>query len=170
MARTYFSSNDSGFTIIEVLIAVAMFSIGLMAMGALQAGSLMATGDVARRTEAWTIIEEQVGLLKRLRFYNEAPPLAPAPFPPALVAGDFPAHTLNMPLPPAAPRYTVHWRVVDDQPIGTQNQSVLPGVPIGVYTVSKQVTVVVTRLNGNPVTAPLAQVQFEKTWAATGIP
>ena len=170
MARTRFPSNDSGFTIIEVLMAVAMFSIGLMAMGALQAGSLMGTGDVARRTEAWTIIDEHVGLLKRLPFYTDIPPNPPANHPAWLVAGNFPAHTLNMPAPPAAPRYTVHWRVVDGTPIGPQNQTVLPGVPVGVYTVSKQVTVVVTRLNGNPVTAPLAQVEFQKTWAATGIP
>lgn len=170
MARTHFSSNESGFTIIEVLIAVAMFSIGLMAMGALQAGSLMGTGDIARRTEAWTIIDEHVGLLKRLPFYTDIPPNPPANHPPWLVAGDFPAHTINMPAPPAAPRYTVHWRVRDDEPIGVQSQAVLPGVPVGFYTVSKRVTVVVTRLNGNPIAAPLAQVEFEKTWGATGIP
>ena len=36
MARTRFVSNDAGFTIIEVIVAIAIFSIGLMAMGALQ--------------------------------------------------------------------------------------------------------------------------------------
>ena len=59
--------NQSGFTLIEALIAIAIFSIGLMAVGALQASSLMRTGDVARRTQAWALLDEQVARLKGSR-------------------------------------------------------------------------------------------------------
>jgi len=46
---------------------------------------------------------------------------------------------------------------------------VLPGVPVGNYTVSKQITMVAVRPGGNPL-APLAQVEFYKVWWATGVP
>ena len=69
MPRTHFASNDSGFTLIEVLLALVIFAIGLMAMGALQARTLLDTGDVARRTEAWTVVEQQAEFLKQLPFY-----------------------------------------------------------------------------------------------------
>ena len=162
MASTRFSLNDAGFTIIEALIALAIFSIGLMAVGALQARSLMATGDVARRTEAWTLADQRAELLKPQRFYVD---YTTATFPPDLIAG---AHDDSG--APMDPRYTVHWLVEDDQPIGQQNETVLPGVVAGTYTVAKRITVAVTLPGGNPVTDALAQVQFVKVWWATGIP
>jgi len=169
MARTQLPSNDSGFTIMEVLIALAIFSIGLMAVGALQANSLRRTGDVARKTEAWTFAEEQAELLKQLPFYNEIWPAAPATHPPALVnAPAFGAHSVNVPA--ANPRYTVHWTVVDNQPLPQVNAVLLNKVPAGMYTVCKRISIVVTRLGGNPVTDELARVDFIKTWAETGIP
>lgn len=172
MAHTQLPSNDSGFTIMEVLIALAIFSIGLMAVGALQANSLMETGDVARKTEAWNFAEEQAELLKQLPFYNETWPAAPATHPPALVnAPAFGTHSLNVPV--ANPRYTIHWRVEDNTPLLAVNvpaDASFTKVPAGTYTVSKRITIVVTRLGDNPLTDELAQVQFVKTWAETGIP
>jgi prepilin-type N-terminal cleavage/methylation domain-containing protein len=162
MTPTRLACDDSGFTLIEVLIAIAIFSIGLMAMGALQARSLMATGDVARKTEAWTIVDEQVALLKQLPFYDD---VSAQSFPADLV-DDGNWHTVNR----LDGRYTVHWLVTDDQPIGQQDETVLPGVPVGDYTVSKTITVVATQAGGNPAADDLAQVQFVKTWAASGIP
>jgi prepilin-type N-terminal cleavage/methylation domain-containing protein len=147
MAHTQLSSNDSGFTIMEVLIALAIFSIGLMAVGALQANSLMETGDVAQKTEAWTFADEQAELLKQLPFYNEIYPAAPATHPPALVLGGFAAHTLNVPV--GNPRYTVHWQVEDNLPFGPVNvpaAAPFKNVPAGTYTVCKRITLRVTRL------------------------
>ena len=66
-------------------------------------------------------------------------------------------------------RYTVHWRVWDDDPINQQNATVLAGVPAGTYTVCKRITLAVTPLGGNPPDDTIAEVQFIKTWAATGI-
>ncbi len=162
MPRSRLLSNSSGFTIIEVLVAIAIFSIGLLAVGALQARSLMETGDVARKTEAWAALEEQVTLLKELSFYSDDPPTT---FPADLTdTGGW--HSANY----LDDRYTVYWQVDDDTPIGKQNATVIANVPAGNYTVSKTITVAVTRVGDDPDTQALGQVEFVKTWAETGLP
>jgi hypothetical protein len=159
MSSKQLLSNDSGLTIIEALIALAIFSIGLMAMGALQARSLMDTGDVARKTEAWTIADEQATLLKEMPFMNTATWTTP----PALVAGN---HQVTN------GRYDVHWTVFDGPAFGAGavNALFLPGVPAGNYTVDKRIIVSVTPVGGNPPNDTIAEVQFVKTWWATGCP
>ena len=165
MARNRLLSNESGFTIIEVLIALAIFSFGLLAVGALQARSLMETGDVARKTETWTMVDERATLLKQQPFYQNRNTQT---FAADLVdtAGGW---ITDDPLGDG--RYTVHWRVEDDQPIGPQSEANLGSLPFfppllpGIYTVSKTITVVATRAGGNPVTDALAEVQFIKTLA-----
>ena len=158
--------NQSGFTLIEALIAIAIFSIGLMAVGALQASSLMRTGDVARKTEAWALLDEQVAQLKAMPFYQDA---ATQTFTPDLDenGGGF-AHQVDRQMNGT---YTVHWQVVDDTPIAQVDTTVtvLAGLPAGDFTVCKEITVVVTRQGGNPLTGEIAQAQFIKTWAATDL-
>ena len=167
MPRSRLLSNTSGFTIIEVLIAMAIFSIGILAVGALQTRSLMETGDVARKTEAWTALEQQVTELKEMPFYDNAP--TTFNFSSDLVdtgnwqSEDYPKNEPNQ-------RYTVHWQVEDDTPLGQQNETVIAGVPAGNYTVCKTITAVVTRIGDDPDTQALGQVEFVKTWAATGLP
>ncbi len=172
MARTRLTPNDSGFTLIEVLIAIAIFSIGLMALGALQARALMGTGDVSRKTEALSFLDQQAGRLKMMPFYTDIAPNPPVNPTPALASGGYaaPAHSVNLPLPPLAPRYTVQWQVVDDVPaatLGPQNGTLFPNTPAGMYTVSKQITLAVTPLGGVAPNNNIAQVQFLKTWAMT---
>lgn len=166
-------SSDSGYTIIEALIAIAIFSIGIMAMGGLQASSLMSTGEIARKTEALAILEDQVETLKAMPFYPNDDGIDNnsdgtidelTEEMPDLVAGN--AHNVNT----ADGRYTVHWQVVNDTPIPQQDETTLPGVPVGNYTVSKTISVQVTRAGGNFATDALGMVQFVKTWAAQGIP
>lgn len=173
-------SLDSGYTLIEVLIAIAIFSIGLMAMGALQNRSLMQTGEVGRKTEAWSLLEDQAERLKSLPFYandngidddgdgtvDEVDELF------ADENGLFPLATGNHSVDRLDGRYTVHWEVVDDQPIAQQDETVLPGVPVGDYTVSKTIAITVTLAGGNPQTDALAMAQFVKVWASDpgGIP
>ena len=183
-------SKNTGFTLIEVLIALAIFSIGFMAMGALQTGALMRTGEIARKTEAWTVLEEQTEDLKAMPFYandndedddddgvidelDETDPLLQDTQ--ASPAFDQTAHDrLNG-------RYQVHWRVQDDVPIAQVTMPpdptdpaapILPDVPPGDYTVSKSITIVVTRDGGDPQTDALARTDFIKVWAADsdGIP
>ena len=163
MTRTRFVSNAAGFTIIEVIVAIAIFSVGLLAMGALQTTAMMKTGDVSRKTEAWALLSEQVELLKQLPFYVN---VGAQTHPPALVAGGF-----GGPRSAASPdgRYIFQWQVVDGDLIPQQNQNVLPGVPVGLYTVQKRITMVAMRPGGNPA-MPLAQVEFVKVWWATGVP
>ncbi|RJP87658.1 MAG: prepilin-type N-terminal cleavage/methylation domain-containing protein [Desulfobacteraceae bacterium] len=166
------SKSNSGYTLIEVMIAVGIFSIGLMAMGALQSASLMGTGNVERRTEAWAILDDQAETLKAMPFYandngvdddGDGTVDELTEEMPELVAGNYNAPRING-------RYIVNWQVVDDVPIGQQTAAVLPEVPVGNYTVSKTISVQVTRPGDNPQTDPLAMVQFVKTWAADGIP
>jgi prepilin-type N-terminal cleavage/methylation domain-containing protein len=157
MARTRVVLNESGFTMIELLIAIAIFAIGLMAMGGLQARTLMDTGDITRKTEAWTVVEDQAEVLKQLPFYQD---VAAQTFPADLTDGTHNANRLNG-------RYTVQWVVDDDDPFPQQDETVLSGVPVGMYTVSKRIVVTATRAGGGE---PLAQVEFVKVWAATGIP
>ena len=166
-------SSNAGYTIIEALIAIAIFSIGIMAMGALQASSLMSTGGIARKTEAMAILEDQVETLKAMPFYanddgvdNDVDATIDEITEelPDLVADN--THNALR----ANGRYTVHWQVVNDTPIPQQNETTLPGVPAGNYTVSKTISVQVTLAGDNPATDALASVQFVKTWAAQGIP
>lgn len=166
-------TSNKGYTIIEALIAIAIFSIGIMAMGALQAASLKTTGDIGRLTEAWAILDDQAETLKSMPFYanddginNDGDGTTDeiTEEMPELAAGI--AHSA----PRGGGRYTVHWQVQNDVPIPQQDETVLPGVPVGNYTVSKTVSVQVTRVGGNPATDALASVQFVKTWAAQGIP
>lgn len=162
------TANDSGFSLIEVLVAIAIFSIGLMAVGLLQASSLMGAGDLARKTEALNFLEQQAGQLKMMNFYTDDPPVTPEP---RLLAGGYNAanHSIDMPL--AAPRFTVQWQVTDvgagDPTLGPQNGSQFKGVPAGVYTVAKQITIAVTPLGGVAPNDNIAQAQFLKTWATT---
>jgi prepilin-type N-terminal cleavage/methylation domain-containing protein len=150
-------NNDFGFTIIEALIALAIFSIGLLAMGALQARSLMDTGDVARKTEAWTIADEQATLLKEMAFMNTATWTVPAD----LAFGN---HNRT------SGSYDIHWFVEDDIPIPQQPATALREVPAGNWTVCKQITVSITPTGGNPPNDTIAEIQFVKTWWATGVP
>jgi prepilin-type N-terminal cleavage/methylation domain-containing protein len=170
------SASNSGYTIIEVLIALAIFSIGMLAMAALQSASLMATGGVTSKTEAWEILNGQVETLKAMPFYaSPGPP--PFVFAPDLTVGN---HNLNTP----DGRYTITWQVADNvplpavvvppptatSPVITITRAVNVTIPNGTYTVSKTISAQVTRLGGNPQTQALAMVQFVKTWAASGIP
>jgi prepilin-type N-terminal cleavage/methylation domain-containing protein len=164
MARTRFVSNAAGFTIIEVIVAIAIFSIGLMAIGALQTTAMMKTGDVTRKTEAWNLLADQAERLKQLPFYVDFPPQN---FSADLTVG---AHAQVSP----DGRYTFQWQVADDPVFGgPQNQTAMPGVgvPAGAYTVSKRITLSAFRTGANPLAPPLAQVEFLKVvWAGTFIP
>ena len=185
-ARLHSRSGNGGYTIIEVLMAVAIFSIGLMAMGALQSSALLETGDIGRKTEAWTVLEDQAEVLKAIPFYvNENgvdddgdgdTDIADGDYEetdPLLVDNDPGTASAAFdigPLDRLNGRYQVHWRVENDEPIPQQPATALPGVPTGNYTVCKTITVAVTEPGGDPQTEAIAMTEFVKTWAASGIP
>jgi len=182
----------------EVLIALAIFSIGLMAMGSLQSRSLMSTNRSTDLTEAWTVLEDWVGMLNTIPFYpndnnmnddgdgatDETDEIHPwLEDTDTSAAGfdhqvsDFVGDTIgdsdfsDLKLPQDG-RYEVHWRVVNDEPISQKDETELPGVSAGSYTVSKTITVSVTRPNGDPQADALAMAEFVKVWGADegGIP
>ena len=180
MPKSTNSLNDAGYTIIEVLLALAIFSIGFMAMGALQSSSLFQTGEIARKTEAWAVLEDQAEVLKAIPFYDDdeddngdGNPYDSSESDPLIQDADPDSASTDFDEGPhdrASGRYQVHWRVEDDEPIPEQPATVLQGVPAGNYTVSKTITVAVTEPGGDPQTEALAMVEFVKTWAADGIP
>lgn len=162
--------NQSGFTLIEALIAIAIFSIGLMAVGFLQANSLRETGNIAQKTQALAVADAYSDWLKSLPFYTD---VTAQTFSPALVEG-----TYNQAAPPPNDNtYTVHWTVEDwddgTYPLPPYNNTatpVLEKVGDGTYVVGKYIRVVVTPLNGDMNADRLAEIQFTKTWAMTRIP
>lgn len=136
----YVKSDDSGYTLIEVLIAIAIFSIGIMAMGALQASSLMQTGDIGRKTEALSILEQQADTLKAMPF------------------GDDDLEENDHSQASSDGRYDIHWRVED---LAAEE---IPWEAAGTTaTVFKSITVAVTRSGGDMDTDAYMTVNFFKT-------
>lgn len=146
------SKQTRGFTLIEVLIALAIFSIGFLAMGALQSGALMRTGEIGRKIEASAILSDKAEQLRALPFYEDS---------------DYSVHpsqlkeTSGFKKESAANgRYDVHWKVVDNKPIGERE---MPRTgKEGTITVSKTITLTVTRAGGHSEDDALTSVEFVK--------
>ncbi len=146
-------SEQSGFTIIEVLVALAIFSIGFMAVGALQTNSLMKTTSSRNQTDALFVLEQQAEALQGMPFYTdldgngrEDNVVA------ALVAG---THSDN---DAWTGRFTVNWQVVEN---GTVSN---PWTGVAGFNSSKVIRVWVTP-DGTP-GSTLASVEFIKVMSA----
>lgn len=169
----------AGFTIIEVLIAIAIFSIGFMAVGALQTGALNRVTSSRNKTMAQAALEAQVENLKRIPFYmqdNHDPDDGIDEdgdgntmfdrSPEFRATGNSPDHFRDMP----NTIYRVNWWLgtpsttdfegnnVDDRWGGSGN-------PI---KVSIPVRATVTRIGGDPERDALMSVQFVKCWVSNG--
>jgi len=144
--------NDSGFTLIEALIAFAIFAIGFLAVGAMQINALNKTNSARQTTEALSVAEDQVEQLRLLPFYTD--------------------NLYNVPpeLDSAAPHeddvagpYTARWTVADDVPIDAYDDGVLIA---GTLTRSKTIRVWVT-LDNNAADIQ-ATIVFAKFMALDG--
>ena len=141
---------DNGFTLIEVLIAIAIFSIGILAVASLQTHALNVTRSSRITTECLTLATQHAERLMALPFYTVEFTTHPAD----LEVG---VHTNDDGDP--VPRYQIRWTVQDDVPIGPR-QPPLSSNPI---TVSKTIAVQVSPLNNpNDVRASL---EFVKVWS-----
>jgi type IV pilus assembly protein PilV len=65
------SGVDSGFTLIETLIAMAVFAIGILAVGSMQISSVHNNASARMRTEALILASEKVEELMSLPDYND---------------------------------------------------------------------------------------------------
>ena len=86
-----------GFTLIEVLIAMAIFSLGMLAVGTLQITSTNSNASARIHTEEYTWVVDQLERLTALDYDDTD-----------LTAGD---HSV------VQGPYTVSWTVVDDTPV-----------------------------------------------------
>jgi type IV pilus assembly protein PilV len=83
-----------GFTLIEVLIVIAIFSTGILAVAAMQIISTKGNASARRITEATALAENQIENLMQLPY------------------GDADLNPANNPHPgPQVPPYTVSWNV-----------------------------------------------------------
>ena len=167
--------SNSGFTLIEVLIALAIFSIGFMAMGALQTKSLIRTGEIGRKNLGTAFLTEQMEALKGMPFYapnddglnndgdgdtdefaeDWADLLDSNPSDDT----DF-EHARNS----EDGLFTVHWRVVDDEPLAPEGD--IPGLPVSdTITVSKTITMTVTRAGGDAIEDAFLRIEFVKIFS-----
>ena len=64
-----YERNSGGFSIIEVLVALAIFSIGLLAVGLIQIKGINSTRSSRQKTEAMNIAETQSERLMSMKFY-----------------------------------------------------------------------------------------------------
>jgi type II secretion system protein I len=87
--------NTKGFTLIEVLIGMAIFSIGILAVAAMQMTATNGNASARRITEATALAENQIEHLMQLS--NDHADLNPATNP----------HEINH------GSYTINWNVTD---------------------------------------------------------
>ena len=90
--------GSRGYTLIEILIAMAIFSIGILAVGAMQINSANSNTGARIHTEEYTWVVDQIERLTALDYDDDD-----------LDPNDF--HSVDQ-----GP-YTVSWTVVDDSPV-----------------------------------------------------
>ena len=97
--------KERGFTLIEVLIAVAIFSIGILGVGTMQLRSTGGNTNARIGTEASVWAQDRVETLMLLP-YNSSPALDVGP-------GGPPSHREDITGGSTAGGYTVDWAVYD---------------------------------------------------------
>jgi len=154
--------RDDGFTLIEVLIAMAIFSIGIMVVVSLQTDAVMKTVSARNTTEALELASAQVEFLHGLPLYDPDLDLdgngveEPFDMPPELNAGFHEA---------AVGRYTMRWTVTDNQPL-VAIPNVFSTVGPDPLTISKAIAVTVA--DAQQPNRPLATLEMIKVWDRDG--
>ena len=116
-------NGRNGFTLIEVLVAMAIFSIGILAVASMQLAGTKGSSSARFSTEAAVLAQSQMESLLALEYDPAlAPPIG------EFVAGPHPSPLSNS-------KYTVSWNIE----VGTLNAIALPANSLGItVTVSWQ--------------------------------
>jgi prepilin-type N-terminal cleavage/methylation domain-containing protein len=95
-------NDHTGFTIIEVLIAMALLSFGLLSVASMQVAAVQVNKDSQRLSLVTTLVQDKVEELMALPFTH-------ASLEDTSPVGTFQTHTLDNP----PPGYTLEWQVDD---------------------------------------------------------
>lgn len=105
--------NCRGFSLVEVMVAMTVFTIGILSVMVMQSTSLTSTTGAERMSSANNIASEEVEQLLHLGYDD-----------PQLVAGVHPTKVVATP----QEQYTVIWTVSDDTPMVGTKRLVLTAV------------------------------------------
>lgn len=119
-------TQDKGFTLVEVLITLAILSIGILAVAAMQVNCIKGNSSARRITEATALVEDRVERLLELPFDHDD--LDPALNPHNATQGS----------------YTINWNVSDTDinGDGTDDSKTVTVSTNWVYGKAKNVTIV----------------------------
>jgi len=107
-------NGKNGFTLIEVLVAMAIFSIGILAVASMQLAGTKGSSSARLSSEAAVLAQSQMESLIALKYDPAAPHT------------DFAAGTHASPF--STPNYTLSWFVE----VGTLNAIALPADCLGI--------------------------------------
>ena len=109
--------KDEGFTLIEVIIALSIFSVGLLAVAAMQTSAIKVNSTSGQITDRINWAQDKMEALMTLPFSD--PWLEAAGNPPGLdSAGNTHEETTS-------DAYTVSWDITDDSPVPNTKQIVI---------------------------------------------
>jgi prepilin-type N-terminal cleavage/methylation domain-containing protein len=104
---------ESGFTLIEVLLAMAIFAIGILALGTLQISYIRGNANARFETDTTVLAAQGLERLKGLPTNHLD-----------LTAGDHGPITVNS-------NYEMDWSVIDNGPYNNVKQVILTITPLG---------------------------------------
>lgn len=157
--------NNGGFTLIEVLIAIALFSIGILAVASMQTNAIIKTVSSRNTTEALELAGGLVEFLHGIPLYDDSLDLdgdgvvEQFDIAPQLVSLIDDEHEMII------GHHIIRWNVIDDQPLQaiTNIYSTVGPDPL---TVSKTIEVAV--FDNRRLNQPLATLEMIKVWDRDG--
>ncbi len=109
--------NEKGFTLIEVIVAMMILTIGILAMMTMQLKSITTDYRASTMAQASSVAAGQIERF-RMMDYGDA----------VFAAGNHPP--ITVPAPDPITNYPISWTVTDDSPVnGTKRIAVTVSVP-----------------------------------------